>query len=108
MKTFNILLLCFTSLVAEAQNLKSDILYADPAHERQVLDIYSTKDAKNLPVVFWIHGGGWVTGDKSDVALKPKVFAEAAFVEKLFSHDFRFGSKLPSYMDAETVYDVGG
>ena len=81
MKTFTVLLLLlFATLSTQAQNLKSDIPYADPADERQVLDIYSTKGSKNLPVVFWIHGGGWVTGDKSDVALKPKVFAERGFV----------------------------
>jgi acetyl esterase/lipase len=48
-----------------------------------VLDIYTpnTPDgAKNLPVVFWIHGGGWVTGDKANVQLKPKLFTERGFV----------------------------
>jgi acetyl esterase/lipase len=66
--------------VAHAQNLTSNIPYADPAHERQVLDIYAPTDAKNLPVVFWIHGGGWQTGDKTDVQIKPRVFAERGFV----------------------------
>ncbi|MDP7305038.1 MAG: carboxylesterase family protein, partial [Pirellulaceae bacterium] len=56
--------------VAQAQNLTSNIPYADPAHERQVLDIYAPEDAKNLPVVFWIHGGGWQTGDKTSVQIK--------------------------------------
>jgi acetyl esterase/lipase len=66
--------------VAEAQNLRSDIPYGDPADERQVLDIYAPDGAKNLPVVFWIHGGGWQTGDKTDVQIKPRVFAERGFV----------------------------
>ena len=48
---------------ARAQDVRRDIPYADPAHERQVLDVYSPKSAKNLPVVVWVHGGGWVTGD---------------------------------------------
>jgi acetyl esterase/lipase len=73
---------------AQAQNLTSNVPYADPAHERQVLDIYvpegvnsSVKDgAKGLPVVFWIHGGGWQTGDKKDVQIKPRVFTERGFV----------------------------
>ncbi len=59
---------------ARAGDAKRDIPYADPAHERQVLDVYSPAGAKHLPVVFWIHGGGWVTGDKKDVQLKPRVF----------------------------------
>ncbi len=66
--------------VAQAQNLTSNIPYADPADERQVLDIYAPDDAKNLPVVFWIHGGGWQTGDKTSVQIKPRVFAERGFV----------------------------
>ena len=66
--------------VAQAQNLTSNIPYADPAHERQVLDVYAPDGAENLPVVFWIHGGGWQTGDKTDVQIKPRVFAERGFV----------------------------
>jgi acetyl esterase/lipase len=65
---------------AQAQNLTSDVPYANPAHERQVLDIYAPEGAKDLPVVFWIHGGGWQTGDKSDVQIKPRVFSERGFV----------------------------
>jgi acetyl esterase/lipase len=66
--------------VARAQNLTSNVPYADGAHERQVLDIYSPDGAEDLPVVFWIHGGGWQTGDKTDVELKPRMFAERGFV----------------------------
>ena len=66
--------------VAQAQVFKSNIPYADPAHERQVLDIYAPEGAKNLPVVFWIHGGGWQAGDKTDVQIKPRVLAERGFV----------------------------
>jgi acetyl esterase/lipase len=65
---------------APGQDVKRNIPYADPAHERQVLDVYSPQKAKKLPVVFWIHGGGWQAGDKSDVQIKPKVFAGKGFV----------------------------
>jgi acetyl esterase/lipase len=64
----------------QAQDVKRDIPYAEPAHERQVLDVYSPKGAKDLPVVFWIHGGGWQTGDKKDVQLKPHVLTEKGYV----------------------------
>jgi arylformamidase len=74
-----IVLLLFVS-AAQAQQLKSNIPYAEPAQERQVLDIYAPEGAKNLPVVFWIHGGGWQGGDKTDVQIKPRVFAERGFV----------------------------
>jgi arylformamidase len=78
-----ILLLCVgVALSTEvlAQEVKRDIPYATPAHERQVLDVYSPSHAKDLPVVFWIHGGGWQTGDKSSVQKKPQAFLDKGFV----------------------------
>ena len=60
--------------------LKRDIPYAEPAIERQVLDVYSPVNAKGLPVVFWIHGGGWQTGDKTAVQTKPQAFVDRGFV----------------------------
>ncbi len=37
-------------------------------HERQVLDFWRAESAKPTPLVFHIHGGGWVNGDKARVA----------------------------------------
>jgi acetyl esterase/lipase len=36
-------------------------------HERQVLDFYKADSPKPTPLLFFIHGGGWVTGDKAGV-----------------------------------------
>ena len=68
--------------VGQAEKVKRNIPYAEPAHERHVLDIYTPEKSteKSLPVVFWIHGGGWQTGDKSSVQIKPRVFTERGFV----------------------------
>src|ERR1051326_1498430 len=60
--------------------VRRDIPYAEPADPRQKVDIYAPEGAKNLPVVFWIHGGGWQTGDKTDVQLKPQAFNDKGFV----------------------------
>src|SRR5215210_5903629 len=60
--------------------VKRDIPYAEPTNPRQMLDIHAPAGAKNLPVVFWIHGGGWQGGDKSSVQEKPKAFVERGFV----------------------------
>jgi acetyl esterase/lipase len=65
---------------ARAQEVKRDIPYVNPGHKLQTLDVYSPAGAKNLPVVFWIHGGGWQAGDKKDVQLKPQVFTDKGFV----------------------------
>jgi arylformamidase len=55
----------FFTITTFAQNVKSNIPYVENGHARHVLDIYAPANAKNLPVVFWIHGGGWQQGDKS-------------------------------------------
>ena len=65
---------------ADAPEVKRDIPYVEKGDERQVLDVYAPPKAKDLPVVFWIHGGGWQGGDKADVQLKPQVFADKGFV----------------------------
>jgi len=67
---------------AWTQNLASDIAYVEDGHERQVLDVYTpeTPAQKPMPVMFWIHGGGWQVGDKGDVAIKPEVMTDRGFV----------------------------
>jgi acetyl esterase/lipase len=92
------LLIAFTLLTqAQAQDVKRDIPYGDRPQERQVLDIYSPPHAKDLPVVFWIHGGGWQTGDKTSVQIKPQAFVEKGFV--FVSTNYRL---LPN-VDMETI-----
>ncbi len=51
--------------------------------------------------MFWIHGGGWQVGDKSDVALKPKVLTERGFV--FVSTNYRL---LPEVKMDELIGDV--
>lgn len=98
LKCLVLLLAAFVFLQdARAQEVKRNIPYAQPAHERQVLDVYYQPGATNRPVVFWIHGGGWQTGDKSDVHIKPKVFVDKGFV--FVSTNYRL---LPS-VDMETI-----
>jgi len=75
-------LLFLLSLTAPAQKRTAGLAYIQDGHPRHVLDIYTpeTADARSRPVIFWIHGGGWQAGDKSDVAVKPKALIERGFV----------------------------
>lgn len=41
----------------------ADVPYGE--HERQVLDFYQAKSERPTPLLFFIHGGGWVGGDKA-------------------------------------------
>ncbi len=84
-----------------AQEVKRDIPSVPKGHERQVLDVHYAKDGKNLPVVFWVHGGGWQAGDKKDVQIKPKMFAEKGFV--FVAPNYRL---LPAVDMATIVRDV--
>jgi acetyl esterase/lipase len=43
----------------------ANVPYGD--HERQVLDFWKSSSDKATPLLFFIHGGGWVNGDKSGV-----------------------------------------
>jgi len=87
--------------LSQAQEVKRDIPYATPAAERQVLDIYAPQGAKNLPVVFWIHGGGWQGGDKSSVQIKPQAFVDKGYV--FVSTNYRL---LPQVDMATIVGDI--
>jgi len=78
-RTLHLLILFALTAGARAQDIQRDIPYGEKA-ERQVLDMYSPTGAKDLPVVFWIHGGGWQTGDKNEVQLKPRAFTDKGFV----------------------------
>ncbi|MBS0263946.1 MAG: alpha/beta hydrolase [Planctomycetes bacterium] len=64
----------------QAQETRLDVPYAPNGHVRQKLDIYAPAGANKLPVVFWIHGGGWQAGDKSSVQVKPQFFTDHGFV----------------------------
>ena len=98
-----ITILLFLAVAADvrAQEVKRDVPYVEKGHERQVLDVYYPKKAKDLPVVFWIHGGGWQGGDKKDVQIKPKVFTEKGFV--FVSTNYRL---LPDVEMGDVIRDV--
>jgi acetyl esterase/lipase len=59
-------------------------------HERQVLDFYQAKSSKPTPLVFFIHGGGWVAGDKSKVSGVPDYLAAGISVAAI---NYRYTSQ---------------
>ena len=82
---------------ARAQDVRRNLPYAGVDDEKRTLDVYAPAGAKGLPVVFWIHGGGWQGGDKTDVKLKPQWFMDKGFV--FVSTNYRL---LPA-VDMETL-----
>jgi acetyl esterase/lipase len=65
----------------------SDIIYTDGEGKPQGLDLYlpNKESAKPLPVVVWVHGGGWMNGSKQ----KPKADYLAEHGYAVASIDFR-------------------
>lgn len=100
--TFVYLLSVATTFAQDkALEIKRDLAYVEGGSERQLLDVYAPANARDLPVVFWIHGGGWQTGDKSDVHSKPQAFADKGFV--FVSTNYRL---LPQVEMATIIKDV--
>src|SRR5947207_2134391 len=89
------------AVAAQGQTIRRDVPYAGADDAKRTLDVYSPPGAKNLPVVFWIHGGGWQAGDKSDVKLKPQWFMDKGFV--FVSTNYRL---LPAVDMATLIRDV--
>ena len=74
---------------------KADVPYAGTTDFRQTLNVYApaTKPAKPAPVIFWIHGGGWQGGEKTNVQLKPKFFTDLGYV--FISTNHRYVKAVP-------------
>src|SRR2546421_10182829 len=87
---------------ADEPKVHRGLAYANTKNERQTLDVYApSAPGKNLPVVVWIHGGGWQGGDKSEVHKKPQAFVDKGFV--FVSTNYRL---LPSVDMGTIVRDV--
>ena len=65
-------------MLAEGSVLKADIPYGDDPLQR--LDVYAPCEAKNAPVVLFVHGGEWTRHDKAAVSYKPKLFNQNGVV----------------------------
>ncbi len=77
MNMLRLFLLPAVSLAAFAQDLRPtpplppgvkahrDLAYVENGHERQKLDLYLPEKSDGpVPLVIWIHGGGWAAGSK--------------------------------------------
>src|SRR5436190_1744848 len=49
--------------------LTRDVAYGP--HERHRLDLFAAPGVQDLPVIIFVHGGGFVRGDKSTPATRP-------------------------------------
>jgi acetyl esterase/lipase len=70
--------------------LVQDLQYVENGHERNRLDLYLPEKAEGqLPLIVWIHGGGWWEGSKTScpaVFLTTKGYAVASINYRLSQH----------------------
>lgn len=71
--------------------VKTDIAYGTDK-ERNILDVYIPKGVKKAPVVFFVHGGAWVFGNKSVFSGPGKMLAEQGIVA--VSTNYRLSPKV--------------
>jgi acetyl esterase/lipase len=64
LRTLGLGLLLSAPLLAGPAPDKADVRYGP--HPRQVLDLYQAKTKDPAPLLFIVHGGGWMTGDKAN------------------------------------------
>jgi arylformamidase len=66
--------------IAAFNTLSDQIYVADPQDAQlQSLDLYWKKSTTKQPVILYIHGGGWVFGDKNEIHRKPEFFTKNGF-----------------------------
>ena len=66
--------------VPEGVKAYRDLAYVENGHERQKLDLFVPEGASQpLPVIIWIHGGGWTGGDKSGCPPLRQGFAQRGY-----------------------------
>lgn len=58
--------------------------------KNQALDLYSPKvqNGKKMPVIIYVHGGGWTGGTKRNVGVKPAFFVNKGYVFVSVEHRF--------------------
>jgi acetyl esterase len=97
--------------LVESLNVTQDVVYAKPGIKPLKYDVYSPKNAKNLPCIVIIHGGGWSSNSEDIMrGLARELTKGGRYV--VFSIDYRWINKLdgeaePTYMH-KLIEDVFG
>jgi acetyl esterase/lipase len=75
--------------VPEGVTAYRDLEYVEKGHARNKLDLYIPKSDGPLPLIVWVHGGGWQAGDKANCPALPfaaQGYAVASINYRLSQH----------------------
>jgi acetyl esterase/lipase len=79
---------------------KTTYVYKRVAHHPLKADVYGPHDARRHPVIFWLHGGALIFGDRTHIrAVQVERYVKAGFV--VVSIDYRLApeTKLPEILE---------
>ncbi|WP_168196384.1 alpha/beta hydrolase [Bdellovibrio sp. NC01] len=85
--------------VPEHISERLDVPY-DATDKEALLDIFSSVDLEKfnhgLPTIVWTHGGGWVSGNKSQVRNYAKILASKGFTVVAIDYSVAPGARYPT------------
>lgn len=93
-----------------------DVVYydgKDADEKKHKLDLYLPKGQKDVPVLFWVHGGGWRNGDRKGTQALGQFFASKGLCFATISYRLTPQVKHPGHVQdvarafAWTVQNVG-
>jgi len=100
--------LSVTTAAAQEIVVDRDVIYYDGPDfyaPRHILDVYRLEGSENRPVLIFIHGGGWTSGNKSLYGFFGNAFARYGFVTVIANYRLTDGSK-GSVMHPGHIRDV--
>lgn len=105
-KVSSILLLTLLSMFAAAAT-KTDlgIVFAEYGDEKIKLNVHYPEDAKDAPVIFNVHGGGWASGDENRLIAIAEFLSSKGYVVVSPTYRKVTGTK-PKWKIADCVADV--
>ena len=88
------------ALPAGAKAVRNVAYGADPA---QRFDVYLPKEVQRAPVFFFVHGGGWANGDKTNPGIENKIDFWLAKGYAVISANYRMLPKAGPLLQARDV-----
>ena len=90
---------CNLSAADPALEIKRNVVFHQVDDESLKADIYRISDQELRPAVVLIHGGGWATGDKWNMADHARELAQAGFVVLNINYRLAPKWKFPAQVD---------
>lgn len=93
-----LLLLAFSPLVlSAAPKILRNLPYATSGHERQTLDLHLPESADGpVPLLIWIHGGGWQSGSKENALPLRQGWTERGYAVASLNYRFSWQAVFPA------------